>query len=129
MARSKKLSDEANKARARRDSHAYRHKTNNLSARTHNRAARLAAQWVQQEHPVQWRAFVNQAKAEEAGNASTYTPHSVRFANANCPHDKVRAVGIMRQCVNCGELLGAWPVDVPVNQELLQEILEAEGGA
>jgi len=129
MARSKKLSDEENKARARRDSHEYRHRTNNLNARVANRAARLAAQWVQAEHPVHWKAFVNQAKAKEAAGTTRYTPHSVRFATANCSHDKVKAVGIMRQCVQCGEFLGTWPVQDESNKELLQEILEAEDGA
>jgi len=129
MARSKKLSDEENRARARRDSHNYRHKTNNVSARVHNRAARLAAQWVQEEHPVKWRVLVKKAQEIEDGNATAYTPHSVKFAGVNCPHDKVVAVGIMRKCANCGELLGAWPVDVPGNKEMLQDILEAEGGA
>jgi len=129
MARSKKLSDEENKARARRDSHEYRHRTNNVPARVHNRAARLAAQWVQEEHPQKWAALVRAAKDIESGNPTKYTPHSVRFANNDCPHDKIKAIGIMRQCANCGEFLGAWGIENEDNKELLQEILEAEGGA
>ena len=132
MARSKKLTDEQNKARAREQSHTYRHRSNNLPARTANRAARLAAQWVQENYPQQWGAFIRQAKKEEQekiDKGSTYTPHSVRYATDTCPHDKVKAVGIMRQCQNCGELLGAWPVENPSNREMLQDILEAEDGA
>ena len=129
MARSKKLSDEENKARARRDSHEYRHRVNNTPARVHNRAARLAAQWVQETHPQKWAALKRKAWEIEEGNTTQYTPHSVKFANSTCPHDKVTAVGIMRKCVNCGEFLGAWPVTEDYNQELLQDILEAEGGA
>jgi hypothetical protein len=129
MARSKKLTDEENKARARRDSHVYRHKKNNISARTHNRAARLAAQWVQDVHPQKWAALVRLAKEIEAGNTTVYVPHASRYANVDCPHDKVLAQGIMRQCANCGMFLGAWAVEEESNKELLQEILEAEGGA
>lgn len=131
MARSKKLTDEQNKARARRDSHTYRHRSNNLPARTANRAARLAAQWVQEEHPQKWAALVRKAKQIEEENSTEYTPHAVRYGSnvVECPHDKVKAVGIMRQCANCGLLLGAWPVENPSNQEMLQDILEAENGA
>lgn len=130
MANSKKLTPEQNKARARRDSHNYRHKSNNVPARVHNRAARLAAQWVQEMHPVKWRALVSEARRIEAGNDAAYVPHSVRYADAKaCPHDKVTAIGIMRQCQQCGEFLGVYPVEEPLNKELLQEILEAEGGA
>lgn len=129
MANSKKLSDEENKARARRDSHNYRHKSNNMPARVHNRAARLAAQWVQDEHPQKWAALKRAAWDIEEGNKTVYTPHSVRFANNNCPHDKVVAIGIVRKCANCNEILGAWAVEEETNKEFLQEILEAEGGA
>lgn len=128
MAYSKKLTAEQNKARARADSHKYRHKVNNLPARVHNKAARLAAQWVQEQHPVKWAALVRQAREQEKANSSTYTPHSVKFAGG-CEHGRVKAVGIMRKCLDCGELLGAWPVEEQTNQELLQEILEAEDGA
>lgn len=129
MAYSKKLTTEENKARARRDSHAYRHKTNNLPARVANKAARLAAQWVQEEYPQKWAALVKKAKEQEQANSTAYQPHSVRFSTSSCPHDKVLAVGIMRKCAECGELLGAWAVNEPTNKELLQEILEAEEGA
>ena len=130
MAKSKKLTDEQNRARARRDSHSYRHKTNNLPARTANRAARLAAQWVQEAHPQKWAALVRQAKAMELENTTTYTPHSVKYAKGDCPHGgKIEAVGIMRRCCDCGEFLGTWPVENPANAVLLQEILEAEDGA
>ena len=132
MAKSKSLSDEQNKARARRDSHVYRHKSNNVPARVHNRAARLAAQWVQEEHPQKWTALVRKAREIEEGNTTEYTPHTVKYGGngkAVCPHNKVVAVGIMRQCADCGDLLGAYPVDVPSNKEMLQDILEAEGGA
>ena len=129
MAYSKKLTEEQNKARARADSHKYRHKANNLPARTFNRAQRLAAQWVRDEHPQKWAAVVRQAQAVEEENTTEYTPHSVKYAAETCPHDKIRAVGIMRQCQNCGEFLGAWPVENPANKEFLQEILEAEDGA
>lgn len=130
MAYSKKLSAEENKARARADSHKYRHKVNNLPARTHNRAARLAAQWVQEEHPQKWAALVRKAQEIETENSTQYVPHAVRFTPETCAHTgKIRAVGIMRQCEDCGLLLGAWPVETPQNQELLQEILEAEEGA
>jgi len=129
MAYSKKLTTEQNKARARADSHKYRHKTNNLPARIHNRAARIAAQWLQENNPAQWKKCVAQAQKVEEENRTEYTPHSIRYASETCPHDKVKAVGIMRQCQNCGELLGAYPVELDENRELLQEILEAEGGA
>lgn len=132
MAKSKSLTDEQNKARARRDSHAYRHKTNNLPARVHNRAARLAAQWVQEAHPQKWAALVRKAKETEEGNATQYTPHSVTYGSngKSCAHDGgIVAVGIMRQCKLCGDLLGTYAVEVPGNRAMLQDILEAEGGA
>ena len=129
MAYSKKLTTEQNKARARADSHKYRHKTNNLPARTHNRAARLAAQWVQTQYPAQWKKLVQQAQQVEAEKDNKYVPHSVRYAMDTCSHSNVKAVGSMRQCQDCGEFLGAWAVEQPVNQDLLQDILEAEQGA
>lgn len=76
-----------------------------------------------------WKRLVREAEQVEAENTTEYTPHSMRYASDFCPHDKVKAVGIMRQCQNCGEFLGAYPVENPANQEFLQEILEAEGGA
>jgi len=131
MARSKKLTDAQNKARARADSHKYRHKTNNLPARVHNKAARLAAQWVQAAHPAVWGRLVNEAKRLEEENTTTYVPHSVKYANMDsCPHSgEIKAVGIQRQCQDCGAFLGSWAVEIPGNQSLLQDILEAEGGA
>ena len=131
MAKSKSLSDEENKARARRDSHKYRHKSNNVPARVHNKAARLAAQWVQETYPQKWAALVRKAKEMEEENTTVYTPHSVRFGGSSkvCAHSHITAVGIMRKCDDCGEFLGAFPVEVPGNKELLQDILEAEGGA
>jgi len=131
MAKSKSLTDEQNKARARRDSHKYRHKKNNISARVHNRAARLAAQWVQEVHPQKWTALVRKAKEIEEGSKTEYVPHSVKFGGNGkvCSHDHVRGIGIMRQCTDCGELLGTYSIEVPGNVQLLQDILEAEGGA
>jgi len=72
---------------------------------------------------------VEQAQQVEADKDTKYVPHSIRYAADTCPHDKVKAIGIQRQCENCGEFLGSWAVEVQENQEALQEILEAEGGA
>jgi hypothetical protein len=129
--RKQPLTQEEKRARDRAYQHTRRHKGNNITARVHNKAARLAAQWVQEEHPQKWAALVRKAKEIEEGNATEYVPHSVKFGGNGsvCSHDKVVAVGIMRQCASCGEFLGAYPVDVPSNKQMLQEILEAEGGA
>lgn len=132
MARSKKLTDEQNKARARAQSHTYRHRSNNLPARVFNNAQRKAAKWVREEFPQQWGAFVRLAKKEEEQSATEYIPHSVKFSNGKpCSHPKgkVVAVGIMRKCTKCNEFVGAYPVEVPENKKMLQKILEAEDGA
>ena len=124
--REKPLTDEERKARNRRYRHTANHKKSNISARAHNRAARLAAQWVQEEHPAVWARLKAEAWKIEEKNGKEYVPHAVRFAAESCPHDKVVAIGITVQCANCKMIIGSVAVEDEANKEILQDILEDE---
>ena len=120
------LTDEEKRARNRKYRHKSNHTKNNISARTHNRAARLAAQWVQQVHTDRWAHFLVEARRIEEENQAEYVPHAVKFSNATCPHDKVVAIGITVQCANCKMIIGSVSVHDESNKEILQDILEDE---
>ena len=84
------------------------------------RAARLGARWIQEKYPDRWADLVEQAWAGYSAYAASRTN--------DCSHDKIHAIGIVRQCQYCGTILGTWSVENPDNKTFLQEILEAEGG-
>lgn len=120
------LTVEEKRARNRRYRHTANHGKNNMTARAHNRAARMAAQWVQAEHPAKWASLVVEARKIEEENDTEYVPHSVRFAGVSCPHDKVIAIGITVKCTACNQIIGSVPVHDPQNKEMLQDMLEEE---
>lgn len=117
------LTLEEKRARNRAYRHKANHKKNNMTARAHNRAARLAAQWVQAEHPAKWDALVVEARRIEENNDAKFVPHSVRFAGAQCPHTNLQAIGITARCTDCGEIIGSIPVSKE-GREMLQDILD-----
>ena len=124
--REKPLTLEEKRAANRKYRHTANHKKNNMTARAHNRAARLAAQWVQKEHPAKWAALVVEARKIEEKNDAAYVPHSVKFAGKQCPHSNLQAVGITTRCTDCGEIIGSIAVMDPANKQLLQDILDEE---
>jgi hypothetical protein len=120
------LTPDEKRARDRRYRHVSNHKKNNLAARAHNRAARLAAQWVQDKHPDRWKALVAEARQIEEDNLTKYVPHHVRFGGRQCPHDHLEAIGITTKCTDCGQIIGTVAVTIEENRQLLQEMLEEE---